>query len=500
MKIGHASINELGKVTGGQAGDQTTKEVCTRSWYNNGWTVMLRAKDPVKAEIMAESCEKGCENNNIGYSQSTRNSLKLQAQKVNFDLSKVGLCNCDCSSFMTVCAESANIPIPYNYGNAPTTSTMRNAFKSTGEFDVYTDSIYLNSENFLKRGDILVKEGKHTVMALEDGIFAYKTTTNATVKAVDVSKYNIINDYKVLAQQLNHIIIRVGYRASATGIITEDDLFVNEKEAQEQANWVIDKIKPYKINLPIYIDSEYANSAHNGRADSISKSQRTKNIVAFCNRIKEFGYVAGVYASNSWFTSMVEFDKLKQYHIWCARYSIQKPTIPRYDIWQYGSEQFIWSNKPVDVNYIYNLSLNTNTGLNEPNSPLKNDIKINNIVNASSLNVRRYPNMISPILYKLNRNEKIEIFGYVSGWYTIDKNLNEWVNADYVITAKGKVNATKLNYRQDIGTNSKLLGQYNNGDIVKVLRGKKDGNTMWYLCLGSNDRFGWASGDYILPV
>ena len=333
----------------------------------------------------------------------------------------------------------------------------------------------------------------------------------------------MINDYGVLAQQLNYIIIRVGYRASATGVITEDDLFkkhiencikngiqnigiyfydqsINEKEAKEQAEWVVNKIKPYKVNMPVYIDSEYANSAHNGRADNISKSQRTKNIVAFCNRIKELGYIAGVYASNSWFTSMVEFDKVQQFNIWCARYSTQKPTIPRYDIWQYGSEQFNWSNKPIDVNYIYNLSLNNNTGVNEPNKPLKNDININNTVNASSLNVRRYPNMISPILYKLNRNEKIEIFGYVSGWYAIEKNLNEWVSADYIKTTTGKVNATKLNYRQDIGTNSKLLGQYNNGEIIKILRGKKDGNTMWYLCLGNNDRFGWASGEYILPV
>ena len=31
--IGHASINEKGKVTGGKKGDQTGKEVCIRTWY-----------------------------------------------------------------------------------------------------------------------------------------------------------------------------------------------------------------------------------------------------------------------------------------------------------------------------------------------------------------------------------------------------------------------------------------------------------------------------------
>ena len=143
LRIGHASMSETNSANG-QKGDQTGKEVVIRDWYNKPWTCLLRPKDPNKAEIMAQSCEKGCANNNIGYSQSTRNTLRQEAKKVNFNLSKVGLCNCDCSSFMAVCAESAGIAIPYNSGNAPTTSTMRTAFLSTGEFDLLLDSIYSN--------------------------------------------------------------------------------------------------------------------------------------------------------------------------------------------------------------------------------------------------------------------------------------------------------------------------------------------------------------------
>ena len=520
MRIGHSSCTENRGSVGGKAGDQTTKEVCIREYYSNNWDCMLRPKDPVKAETMARECEKACLNENVGYSQDTRNTLRTQAQKVNFDLSKVGLCNCDCSSFMSVCAECAGIAIPYKYGNAPTTSSMKIDFLSTGEFDLYTDKIYLNSPNFLKRGDILVKTGSHTVMILENGSLA-NNIVNAPTKAIDVSKYNPINDYKTLASQISTIIIRIGYRASASGKITEDDLFkkhidncvangmnigiyfydqsINEKEAIEQANWVVNRLKGYNINLPIYIDSE-ASPNHTGRADNISKQQRTKNLLAFCNRIQELGYTAGVYASDSWFKSMVEFDQLKYFNIWCARYSTQKPTISKYDIWQYGSEQFIWSNKPIDVNYIYKLSLNTNTGLNEPNTPLKKGITINNRVNASSLNVRKYPNIISPILYKLDRNESIEIFGYVTGWYAINNSLTEWVSSEYIVTNKAKVIANKLNYRQDAGTDSKSLGQYNKNDIVKVLREKKNGNVIWYLCLGNDDRFGWCSGEYLTVI
>lgn len=41
-KIVHASINEFGKITGGKDGDQTGKEICTRSYYNKPWLYVLR--------------------------------------------------------------------------------------------------------------------------------------------------------------------------------------------------------------------------------------------------------------------------------------------------------------------------------------------------------------------------------------------------------------------------------------------------------------------------
>jgi hypothetical protein len=169
VRIGHSSIDENGKAHGGQAGDSTLKEVCTRSWYNGNWHTVLRPIDPEVAEKMASACEAGCANDKIGYDQWQRNTLRTQAKAVNWDLSKITVpCECDCSSFMSVCAECAGIDIPYYGGNAPTTSSMVSAFSSTGEFKVLQESKYLTSDAYLKRGDILVKKG-HTVMVHEDG-------------------------------------------------------------------------------------------------------------------------------------------------------------------------------------------------------------------------------------------------------------------------------------------------------------------------------------------
>ena len=169
VKIGHASIDENRRIKGGSAGDQTGKEVCTRNWYTTGWDLLLRPKTKELAEKSAQACEKGCANNNIGYDQNQRNTLNTQAKKVGYDLSKITTkCECDCSSFMTVCALAGGANIEYG-SNAPTTSTMKTRFSVGGDYDVIIASKYLTSDKYLKRGDILVKTGSHTVMALENG-------------------------------------------------------------------------------------------------------------------------------------------------------------------------------------------------------------------------------------------------------------------------------------------------------------------------------------------
>lgn len=117
---------------------------------------------------MAKACEDAIGNRNIGYDQSQRNTLNTQARLFAYDLGNITVpCECDCSSLMAVCAIAAGIDIPFTSGNAPTTSTMEKAFTSTGMFDVLKDDIYVKTDAYLKRGDILVAPGSHTVMALE---------------------------------------------------------------------------------------------------------------------------------------------------------------------------------------------------------------------------------------------------------------------------------------------------------------------------------------------
>lgn len=181
--IGHASIDENGRATGGRAGDQTKKEVCTRNWYSRSWDVVLRPIDSTMAEKMAIACEAACANDNIGYDQSQRNTLHTEALKVGYDLSKISTgCECDCSSLMCVCAIAGGAPVDKLFinGNMGTTRTMRGYFRSTGMFQILTDSKYLISPDYLKRGDVVVNEGSHTFMVLSNGS---KSNNNPLISA-----------------------------------------------------------------------------------------------------------------------------------------------------------------------------------------------------------------------------------------------------------------------------------------------------------------------------
>lgn len=211
VKIGHASIDENKKIKGGASGDQTGGEVCTRTWYNKPWDFVLRPKSATLAEKSAKACEDACANKNIGYDQNQRNTLYSQARKAGFDLSKITVpCECDCSSLMHVCALAGGANITYG-SNGAATINMKSRFTVNGEYEVLTDSKYLTSDKLLKRGDILVKEGSHTVMILEDGASANSSEipNNSTQEGNDFYIPTIKKGSKGKAVKIWQIIVGV---------------------------------------------------------------------------------------------------------------------------------------------------------------------------------------------------------------------------------------------------------------------------------------------------
>lgn len=179
VRIGHASISERGTINGAK-GDQTGGEVCVRSWYSKPWDYVAIHPDAAVREKHAKAVEAACANNNIGYGQSDRNTLNTLAKAAGYDFSRVGKCNCDCSSLQNVAAVASGASGVTYGSNGWTTSTMKAALQKAG-YRIITDSTYLSSAAYCVRGAIYVKASSHTVCGLDNGASYKKTLEKAGI-------------------------------------------------------------------------------------------------------------------------------------------------------------------------------------------------------------------------------------------------------------------------------------------------------------------------------
>ena len=184
-----------------------------------------------------------------------------------------------------------------------------------------------------------------------------KMTSSSGVLGIDVSKWQGKIDWAaVKASGVEYVIIRVGYRGSSAGALIDDSMFVtnisgakaaglkvgvyfvtqaiNDVEAVYEASMVLDRIKGYSLDLPVFLDVE----ASGGRGDTIDKATRTAVCVAFCETIRNAGYKAGIYANKTWLSSKMDASAFSNYTIWVAHYSSVCGYTGRYDIWQYSEK------------------------------------------------------------------------------------------------------------------------------------------------------------------
>ncbi len=199
---------------------------------------------------------------------------------------------------------------------------------------------------------------------------------------IDVSSHNGEIDWSSVKSSADFAFVRVGCRGYTEGEIILDKRFkenakgankngvpigvyfysqaINEKEAEEEAKFVLEKIKSYDISLPVVIDFEYVyeNGSHMGRLydASLSKAERTSLINAFCDKIRKAGYTPGIYASSYIYASQLNMKDIDEdVFIWVADYNESVTYNGYYDIWQYsetGSCDGV-SSKNVDMDYWY---------------------------------------------------------------------------------------------------------------------------------------------------
>lgn len=171
------------------------------------------------------------------------------------------------------------------------------------------------------------------------GIPTYSGTEYITKIGIDTSEHQWEVDWQKAAQTIDFAYIRLGYRgytegglfldpwfetniagASAAGLDTGVYFFsqaTNVGEAFEEAEFVLDHLRGYRVNLPVIFDWEKIDEEQ-ARTAGLGDLTLTDCAVAFCRTIENAGYDAGVYFNRYLGYYGFDLSRLTDYSFWVS--------------------------------------------------------------------------------------------------------------------------------------------------------------------------------------
>ena len=213
--ISNSGHDERGKYSGGQAGDQGG-EWSRIKWYSRPWTVVLRHPDESVRGLIAQLAGEAADNDRIGYDQSQRTTFWNQLKAVGyFPRAITTPCEADCSAGVAAIVKAAGYILGLSKLQSVSqdmyTGNERSALTAAG-FEVLTDSKYLTSDSYLCAGDVLLSEGHHTAINLDNGskvmaqftVDKYLNAVATFAKIAKVGRYSY-GDSHVLPPCADHV-------------------------------------------------------------------------------------------------------------------------------------------------------------------------------------------------------------------------------------------------------------------------------------------------------
>lgn len=251
--------------------------------------------------------------------------------------------------------------------------------KKPGTYDLSFEAIDNSGNKTKKDFTLYVKEPKkndntssnpnRTYTYFSDVIKNYKTSK--TKIGIDVSSWQGDIDYeKVASSGVEFVFIRVGSTKGINGEYFVDKKFIDniegfnkagipvgiyfysyansEESAINDAKWVLEQIKDYKVDLPVVYDWEswsFYNEFHQ------SFYSTTKNAKSFLDTVSSSGYDGALYSSKKYLEN-VWLDT--GYDTWLAHYTKKTNYQGDYKYWQMCSNGRVDGiNADVDINIMY---------------------------------------------------------------------------------------------------------------------------------------------------
>lgn len=249
--------------------------------------------------------------------------------------------------------------------------TTGNVFGAHLHFEVILNGmrtnplVWLDSDFTTANGRVFTyRAGEHAVEKPADA-----TQPSGEEVLIDVSHHQGAIDW---AKVPYRAIVRIGYRGYGTGKLMKDEQYdanlagakanaklfgfyffsqaITVDEAREEADFCA-SLAP--TGYPLFFDAEWSHATHDGRADSLTKDQRTSIAMAFCEKAKTHGFTAGIYTFTAFAGTNIDYTYLCEDYIgWLAdtRTNYDK-TLPRY-IHQYGQGGVAGITGVVDLNHL----------------------------------------------------------------------------------------------------------------------------------------------------
>ena len=296
---------------------------------------------------------------------------------------------------------------------------------------------------------------------------------------IDVSTHNGIIDWQKVRGNIEAAVIRLGYRGYSKGTLAYDSRYkenraaceqlgipfslyffpcsVTADEAIEEADFIIRECLGMNFVLPVFLDSEIAETKFgSGRADNLSRADRTRFLKIICNRLQAAGIPAGIYASKSWFTYQLDLSQLP-FSIWVAQWGSNLTFTGDYVLWQYTSSGSVpgisgdvdLSRRPAADQTIGETEQGeTDRGIGNTEQETVNAVQ--GTVTASVLNIRREPSAESDDLGDLMNGSVITVDEIRDGW----AHFEGWVSTNYLSLSAdnqqpGNVNVVEYSLKAD---------------------------------------------------
>ena len=196
------------------------------------------------------------------------------------------------------------------------------------------------------------------------------------MKYIDISEHQGIIDFEKVKGNVDGVMIRAGYgknhidkyykrNASECNRLSIPcgaywfSYAKTETEAANEAYYLLDLVKPYRMELPLAYDFEYA-SVDNATSQGVKVTKRLASsfVHAFCQAIEKGGYWCLNYTNQDFLSRLYDSNVASRYGLWLAAWALSKPADlskpPRScAIWQWGGSSVPGINGNVDTNESY---------------------------------------------------------------------------------------------------------------------------------------------------